>query len=233
MNKITFVLTLGALMLVAQAASATNILTNGSFENGTLYSGTGITGWTYNNMGSGGTLYEDTRYLIPADGSRALSDYSTGIVYQDTGTTVQADTTYTFSVEIADMGWGRVVPNLQVDLWNGNPTQTGVTMLSGGTGGTSGLSYNWLSGTSVPTYVNPDKAGGVSTPQAGAGWVTLTLTYTTPDSGGGVGSELWARIEAAGSGDQCFLDNAILTATPEPATMILLGLGGLLLRKRA
>jgi hypothetical protein len=232
MNRISCVLTVVALMLVAQAASA-NILANGSFETGTLTSTTGITGWTYNSLGSGGYIYEDNRYIVPADGSRLLQDYQTGVIAQDTATTVQANTTYTFSVEIADMGWGRAVGNLQIDLWAGNPLpgQSG-TMLSGGTG-TNATAYAWVSGTAVPTYVNPDKAGGVSTPQTGAGWYTLTLTYTTPSSGSQIGSELWARVEPAGSGTQCVLDNAILTATPEPATMILLGLGALALRKRS
>ena len=36
----------------------------------------------------------------------------------------------------------------------------------------------------------------------------------------------------SGNNDQVYLDNVVLTAVPEPATMILLGLGSLILRKR-
>ena len=137
-------------------------------------------------------------------------------------TTIAADTTYTFSIDI------------------GNPAGTAQT--GNGTGSfdnpanvtfglTAGPSFTPVGTfTSVPFGTIPEGTAGV------AGYQTFTFSFTTGDSGGFIGQDLEAKVIATGIGTsnsttQTYFDNLRLTAeaVPEPSAYLLMGMGFLAL----
>ena len=133
--------------------------------------------------------------------------WSNNYVYQDTGATFAADTVYTLEIEWRD-GVGSAAgafDNVQLAL-----TET----------------TGW---TDVATSLSGPNVGGLV-------WQTATLVFDTATNPGIVGSGISVGVRNMDLVGGAWMDVNYMTLTPdpipEPATMALLGLGGLLLRKR-
>jgi hypothetical protein len=66
------------------------------------------------------------------------------------------------------------------------------------------------------------------------GWATYALTFSANDVAGSIGNLIGIELDnvAAVGNSWEGMDNVRLDVVPEPATMLLLGLGGLLLRRK-
>jgi hypothetical protein len=202
-----------ALLGAASSAQATNLVTNGSFENTTLthsdFLGNTATGWSTNsytflvfagtaqgNIGNGVKLYLGVNNIMPAsspDGGKfvaADSDYGTGVITQNiNGLVVGATYALSFYQAAAQQqGYsGATSDRFQVSL--GAQTQLSDVMS------------------------NPSQD---FTP-----WAKQTLNFTATSV-----SELLSFLAQSPSGGAppfALLDGVSLTQTPEPATVWMLG----------
>ena len=203
---------LSAFALMAGTSSAETItILNHSFESQvtTDFGGT-VDDWSIGDDGSGGNLAVRTFLQSGATFSSriaALPDGSNQGIYSRGGDPYQV-----LSTNVA----ANTTYTLTVDV--GDRTDTGFpgAELRLGVGNTFGA--NLLTATVVSN----------ATP-ANGGWSTWVSTFTTgasPTAGA-------LRVEIVNTGaDQPAFDNVRLTAVPEPSSLALLGLGGLLIARR-
>ena len=200
---------LSVLLIVAQASALTVDLINGDFETGDL------TGWT--TADEFNYVYAKAEVVASLGGDPAdkdsyvleINDYNATVVAASD--VWQADTEYTISLDIWNSPGG-YNPFISVNPGdNGNPWS----------GWSSGSSWRFGIGGLGETLLD--------------GWMTRTVTFTSPGAGDSaigqpisIGFQAWSG--SANVEDYVRLDN--VSIVPEPATMCLLGLGGLLLRRR-
>lgn len=140
-----------------------------------------------------------------------------GCGYEQTLTTLQANTTYTLSYDVGigkdrpsnDAAWFRVEMKVDDGVWGSQLLSVGKGL---GAGEIVGAEYGQV----ASAYNN---------------WVHQTVSFTTGSNPSFLGNNVKVLFFGDGS---VRLDNFTLDATvvPEPATLMLLGIGGLLLRRR-
>jgi hypothetical protein len=140
-------------------------------------------GWAKKTLEAPGTgiysAFGENRYLIATNGTRFAAPNHAGLLYQSTGHTVLPNTTYSFTVDFADIGFSDYRGDQALRLYDHNPA-------SGG----DPFAELQIEKTEIPRFSNPNTGN----PVAGQ-WITKTLKYTT---GGidapGVGQQLWIAI---------------------------------------
>lgn len=174
------------------------------------------TGWSSYDDGRNLALAGDARGLVyhgpgtsvigaslgQADGSQSFFSAQRDVM-QVLGATLQANTTYTLTVEIGDRGVTGIGGNV------------GDNIVHLGTGATGGAN--------ILASLDSTSPGAVAT--VDGDWVTWSMTYTTGANPVGLGDNL--RIELTTDTNVGWFDNVTLdaTAVPEPSSSILVGLG--------
>jgi len=226
MMKRVLVLMLAGLVCVGTASA--NLVTNPGFEDQNL----ATNGYVYDVQGYNDDYFADHAYVVhPGDAWNLVSPHSGNNVMvmvgdsnsthmgvlQDLSMTMTPGTTYTVSGYVSKLaGYGA--------------NHYFLSILNKRTGKHVG------SITSDPTYVGdwPISFGTV----AGDCWTEVTApsyTATADDAGYGLQLSLWTwKPSSAGYYDYTFAawDDLSVTAVPEPMTLGLLSLGGLLLARR-
>lgn len=211
-------------MAAVQTASAIVVpVPNGDFETGTPFQkGTGLPPWVYGANDPTGNFFQEDRYgstapvspeTYPAAGPHAVAAlYKGGWAYNySLGHNIVPNQTYTISFDV------RAVSET-------NPT------------GWVGVQAYWVSGSN---FIAQD---GLTEAETTTQWTSKSFEFTTDDTGagassGGVGENLVLRLvqqdgHTGGVWHYAFIDNVQVSVTPEPMTMVLLGLGGLVLARK-
>ncbi|MHC5116268.1 MAG: PEP-CTERM sorting domain-containing protein [Planctomycetota bacterium] len=168
------------------------------------FSGVDETPWGHAGYaGWGGSWVDLTDDYFRGSGWGDGISWSNNYVFQETGSTFAANTVYTMEIEWRDpLGAPGNLDNVQLAI----SETTGWTDVA-----TS------LSGPNIGTNV----------------WQTATLVFDTATNPGIVGSGISVGVRNMDIAGGAWMDvNSVSLTIPEPATMALLGLGGLLLRKR-
>jgi hypothetical protein len=168
------------------------------------FSGADETPWLHAGYGPwGGSWVDLTDDYFRGVGWGDGIEWSNNYVYQDTGATFAPNTVYTLEIEWRD-GTGAAAATFDnVQL-----------VLSETTG--------W---TDVATSLSGPNVGGLV-------WQPATLVFDTATNPGIVGSGISVGVRNMDIAGGAWMDVNSMSLIPEPATMALLGLGGLLLRKR-
>jgi hypothetical protein len=226
-SKWILALLAAGLMGTAQAANAAPItITNNSFEANTVTSAGSyrnanatISNWTKFGTGSHLLSSSSSTLIHPLDGVNLVELQGASPMvadmgfYQDLSTTFAADTTYTFSMTMG--GFTGQTNNNFGGIWL--ETSSGTILASA-------------------TLVDPEYGH-----QGTAQYATISLTYTTPSTAGPIGDTIrvaFAKLAGAATLNVVAFDDAKLdavaatTSVPEPASLTLLGIGGLCLLKR-
>jgi len=219
----TTLATLLALALLAASANAAAItVTNHGFEDPVYapgVSGFNHPGWTDLNGGNAGTGRTTTAQYpsgIPEGVNYAWFNQAKDTLGQTLAATLQADTTYTLTVAT---GWRTDLPGLGYTNYPGYRIEL------------------WAGGTMLGFDADTTRGGTGTGPAAGT-WKDVTVTYTSPSSVT-PSQALEIRLLAGnavngGTAIQTNYDNVRLDATPipEPASLALMGLAGLMMVRR-
>ena len=200
----TALLATAASLMFATSASAA--IANASFESGTLGGASIPDDWSRNGTGSG--LRTNVAGITPTDGNVQVWVNIGTTLYQETSETIVAGTEYTFSIEF------------NPDQVNFSNQETVFVRLYGSASGYT-VAFAEVS------ELGP--AGGATGPENAAQWATASVTWTA--TGAEDGQQLGVAFGVTG-GIQSEWDNAQLAVVPEPTSLALLGIGGLLVARR-
>lgn len=205
------------------AAGGVIALANGGFnDNIPAYPGSGpfteenpVSGWTFNTNDPGVGFARSTNevgavYPGPSEGSGYLTIYKASWIFQETTHTLTEGESYTFSLDVAD--------------YSGNAGWLHVQFMAGPTEPSAAQ----LSALMIPNESIADVA-----------WNSFSTSFDATAAniaakGATAGQPLWVRITSGASDGTAWIyaDNCQFTYVPEPITIVLLGLGGMMLRRR-
>jgi hypothetical protein len=218
---IAMIVAVAIIMSAGQFASAINIpLTNGGFNQDVdLWAGgpadeeNPLPGWSFNTNDGG--FVRATNEVNPGvyPGANEGTGYATfdnnSWIWQQTSKPLVAGEIYTLSADITDYSGNGGWLHFQISV-GGTSEPTSTTLIN----------HTFFKGTDFQE-VN---------------WQNFSLTFDTNAfptlTAAHVGELLWVRFTSGGSNPWIYLDNAQFDYVPEPLTLSLLGLGGLLLRRK-
>jgi hypothetical protein len=235
MKTYTLAFVLAGLLLTASSVHGAISLTllNPSFE--TVGPGDSLVDWSWGPTGTGFTNAFISNKNAPRYPQTPEGNFQALLITRDT-----ANLTWIYqplgTVEASDVG-----SQLSLSAISAVRYETGLNH----SGGTARVGfYTGVTTTVSGTNVGDDLGSASlllpnSTSQT-APWFTLTDTITiTPDL---IGQQLYVRLSVldnslttAGSSRQTYFDNVVVTAVPEPASLLLCAVGGALIlgRRRA